>query len=740
MDEQAMLTRDLVLRLCANATEFDQQWLRTDRKIAVPFTATRDTKLIQAIIAAGNAMGVDRLLVCRTRAEYAYEPVTEVPGRADAIVALIRSWGDEPTDFLVAVEDFSAAVLVTASTLTVAAGPDDFVRQLVGSDVAQTRVDFGEEARTGRDPELLRAAQQYGCLEFGGRHARGDRRPGPDLVERFARRAESMRESSPGVIGGLRVLRGMWGWAMVVVLLLASVFVEQISTALGITVAMVWLLFQLAWPARSRTVSFATLTTVLALGGVALVPIALTQQTVAATTGVALDGWAGHTYIAVPTEEVGKLVPVAVCWLFARRRFRRLASVDYLLLAAASGAGFHLAERGLRALAAEPPVLAVIEAQHGLFTLFPGWYHAPEGVYFSGHAVTTGLIGAAFGLAIVGYRHYGAWLWVLPPLAVLVAAVEHMTFNAAQVGVEPTAATSVVSALTENGVLTRWILLLLLVLAVIMDYRLARPTADVTPPLPGDPPLGSLRRWARGYTVRMGARVPGDIAPIFRRAALAWARLPAVLVTALSAILHEFALSLVAASRGPGALCDTWRFLRRRRAFAMGAARAGDRTWRRFPSREELTATERDLASRFDLAPVTAAVSAAAVVLAAAAVSSAATGVRGAAGSAAYAATALRDAGAWLDSLSPGGQLWVWAVVVALLSLLVTGWRVPHAHPETRNFLRAPGANTSLILGAFAPGQVPYVVTGLIGMALPRDTFRLLRGQQRARAEGAGAP
>ncbi|RNL83839.1 PrsW family glutamic-type intramembrane protease [Halostreptopolyspora alba] len=729
MDEQAMLTRDLVLRLCANATEFDQQWLRTDRKVVVPFTAARDTKLIRAIIAAGDAMGVDRLLVCRTRAEYAYEPVTEVPGRADAIVALIRSWGDEPTDFVVAVEDFSAAVLVTASTLTVAAGPDDFVRQLVGSDMAQARVDFGEEARTGRDPDLLRAAQQYGCLEFGGRHARGTRGPGPDLVERIARRAESMRENYPATVSGLRVLRGTWGWAMVVALLLASVFVEQISAVFGIAVTVVWLLFQLAWPARSRTVSFATLTTVLSLGAVALVPIALAQQTVAATTGIALDGWAGHTYIAVPTEEVGKLVPVVVCWLFARHRFKRLASVDYLLLAAASGAGFHLAERGLRALVVEPPVLAVIEAQHGLFTLLPGWYHAPEGPYFSGHAVTTGLIGAAFGLATVGYRRYGAWLWALPPLAAAVAAVEHMTFNAAQVGVEPTAVTSAMSAFTANGALTRWILLLLLVLAVILDYRLARPTADVTPPLPGHPPLGSLRRWARGYTVRMGARVPGDIAPVFRRVALAWARLPAVLVTTLSSVLHEFALSLVAASRGPGALCDTWRFLRRRRALAMGAARAGDRAWRRFPSREEVAATERDLASRLDLAPVTAAaVGAAAVMLVASTVSSVATGARGAAGSAAYAATALRDVGVWLDSVPQGTQTWVWVAAVALLSLLATGWRVPHAHPGIRNFLRAPGANTSLILGAFAPGQLPYAVTGLVGMALPRGTSRLLRG------------
>ncbi len=730
MDDQAMLTRDLVLRLCANATEFDQEWLRTDRKIVVPFTAARDTKLIEAIVAAGNAMGVNRLLVCRTRAEYAYEPVTEVPGRADAIVALIRSWGDEPTDFVVALEDFSAAVLVTASPLTVAAGPDDFVRPLVGADMAQARADFGEEARTGRDPDLLRAAQTYGCLEFGGRHARSARGPGPDLMERCARRANSLRQNSPRLVNGLRAVRGTWGWLMLVLFLGAGMFVEQIPDVFGIAVAMVWLLFQLAWPARSRTVSFATLTTVLALGAFALAPIAGLQQVVVTTTGIALDGWAGHTYVAVPTEEVGKLAPVVLCWLLARRRFKRLAAVDYLLLAAASGAGFHLAEHSLRSLAAEDLAIAAVEVEHGLFTLLPGWSDiAQAGVYFSGHAVTTGLVGAAFGLAVVGARHYGKWLWVLVPLAVTVATVEHMTFNAALVGAEPTAATSVVSALVGGGALTRWILLFLLVVAVVMDYRLARLTADVAPQLPGTPPLGSLRRAARGYAVRVAARIPGDIAPVFRRAALAWARLPVTLATTLSSILHEFALSLVAASRGPGALCDTWRFLRRRRAFAMGAARAGERAWRRFPSRDELTTTERDLASRFNLAPVTAALGAAAVVLT---VITAVTGVdTGQAGDAsagtAYAAPVLADAGTWLGSLDQSEQLWVWVSVVALASLLGTGWRAPHAHPGMRNFLRAPGANISLILGAFAPGQVPYAVTGLVGMVLPRSTSRLLR-------------
>ncbi|MFD0775864.1 PrsW family intramembrane metalloprotease, partial [Streptomonospora algeriensis] len=181
MDEQAMITRDLVLRLCANATEFDQGWIEEDAKIVVPFTAPRDTALIERVVAAGRALGVERLLVCRTRAEFAYEPVTEVAADAGSVVHVIRLWGEEPTDLLVAVEDFSAAVLVTATTLTVAAGSWDFLRPLVGPDLESARTAFAEDARKSRAPELLRAAQVYNCLEPGARHARNPRGPGPDL-------------------------------------------------------------------------------------------------------------------------------------------------------------------------------------------------------------------------------------------------------------------------------------------------------------------------------------------------------------------------------------------------------------------------------------------------------------------------------------------------------------------------------------------------------------------------------
>ncbi|MDT0303205.1 PrsW family intramembrane metalloprotease [Streptomonospora wellingtoniae] len=737
MDEQAMITRDLALRLCANATEFDQGWIEADAKIVVAFTAPRDTALIHRVVAAGRALGVGRLLVGRTRAEFAYEPVTEVAADTASVVHVIRSWGDEPTDVLVAVEDFSAAVLVTSTTLTVAAGPPDFLRPLVGPDLESARTAFAEEARDSRDPELLRAAQAYNCLEPGARHARNPRGPGPDLAERLAVRARSLREGSPGAAAALRALRGGWAWAMLAVLLVAPFFVPATAAAVPAMAGMLWLLAQLAWLSRSRTLAFSTLVRVLLLGALLVWPLAAAEDALTAYAGV--DRWVAYTYVAVWVEEAGKLLPLLLLVrLPARRRFRRLAAVDYLLLAAASGAGFQAAETLLRAL---PAGGATTLPFPGLAALLPGAVAVPElGVHFSGHGVLTGLVGAALGLAVVGRRVWGAWLWLLPPAAFALAVLQHMMFNAAVAEaalgspLEPHPATAALYGFTGGGTADRWLLLLLLVCAVLLDYRTARCAADVTPPLPGHPPLPGLRRRAYGRAIRLGVRVPGDIAPVFRRAALLWAHAPLRMALTLSDLLHEAAVTLAAARRGPAVLGTAWRFLRERRAYAMGAARAGERPWRRFPAREDLRSTGHRLGTAF-FGSAGAVAGACALVAVCSAV-----GASGPAGAvevhaaasagrvpfAAYAAEALHHAADWYGALPPSALPWVWTWGAALLTLPAAGWSVPRAYPDAEAFLREPSRMAGRVLGAVAPGQVPYAAAGLAGLLLPRVAERPL--------------
>lgn len=725
MEEQAMLARDLVLRVCAGATEFDPHWIRVDGKVTTPFLVPRDRNLIRAVVAAGRAMGVDRLLVCRTRPEFSYDPVTEVPLDTDTLIDLIRGWGPAPTDFLVCVEDFSAAVLVTADELTVAAGPADFVRELVGADIPQARSHFAARARREGGPVLTRAAQLYHCAETGARHARGSRGPGPDPAELLARSAERARRRSPRAVRSLRALRGAWGWLMVAALLVAPLAVPGLGAAFPVLAASFVLLFQLALLARSRTVSFASLLRMTAFGALLLWPLALAESAVTGLLGGDPYGVLGYTYVAVTVEEVGKLLPLLILALAARRRLRRLAAVDFLLLAAASGAGFQLAERLLTqvALGGAGP-----SAGTGIFLPGGSTVTDPAGTVlavFSGHAVTTGLVGAAIGLAVVG-RRYGAWLWLLPPVALTLAFLEHLNLNARLANAQLHPASDLVHGLLGGGVLTPWLLVLLLLCAVAMDYRMIATAAESTPPLPGQPPLARLRRRARGRSVAMRVRVPADIAPLFRRTALSWVDLPITLATTVSTIAHELAVAAIAARRGPSVLCDTWRFLRWRRANAMGEARSAGRPWRRYPSQEELTRQARELAMRLGLA-ATGGVTGAMAAMGAAAVFAAATAPGPeATGTPAYAFVALDRIQGWLGGLAGVDVIWAAVVLVAVLTLLLSGNGVPHAHPRMREFLRAPTANTGAILGMLAPGQVGYALLGWAGLLLPRRVNRFL--------------
>ncbi|MFW6640056.1 PrsW family intramembrane metalloprotease [Nocardiopsis algeriensis] len=717
MEEQAMLARDLVLRVCAGATEFDPHWIRVDGKVTTPFLVPRDRNLVRAIVDAGRAMGVDRLLVCRTRPEFSYAPVTEVPLDTDTLIDLIRGWGPTPTDFLVCVEDFSAAVLVTAQDLTVAAGPADFVRALVGADIPQVRTHFGNRARIEGDPELARAARLYRCADTP---ARGG--PGPDAHELLSRRADALRRSRAAP--ALRALRGAWGWLMVGVLLTAPLALPALDGAVvPALVTAFLLLFQLALLARSRTVSFAGLLRTAALGALLLWPAALAESALVGLLGADPYGVVPYTYVAVTVEELVKLLPLLLFALLAFRRARRTAAVDLLLLAAASGAGFQLAEHIATAVSVGASPL-------GGDLFLPGGTVVgdPSGgvaAVFSGHAVTTGLVGAALGLAVVGR---GTWLWLLPPLAFTLAFLEHLNLNALLAGAALHPVSGAVLTLLGGGTLTPFLLVVLLVCAVATDHRLIATAAESVPPLPGQPPLARLRRRARGRSVALRVRIPSDIAPLFRRAALAWADLPVVLTTTLSAIVHEFTVCLVAARRGPGALCDTWRFLRLRRANAMGEARSAGRPWRRHPSQEELTRTARDLAVRLGLAAtggVTGAMAAmtglrmlAAVVTVPAPPAPAA--------EPAYAYLAADRLQSWLSSLGTADLVWAALAAAAVLTLLVAGNGVPRAHPRMREFLRSPAANTGAVLGMLAPGQVGYALLGVLGLTLPRRVDTLL--------------
>lgn len=233
--------------------------------------------------------------------------------------------------------------------------------------------------------------------------------------------------------------------------------------------------------------------------------------------------------------------------------------------------------------------------------------------------------------------------------------------------------------------------------------------------------MAPLRRWTRGRSVAWRVRVPADIAPTFRRMALWWVELPTVLATTVSMIVHELTVALIALCRGPAVYCDTLRFLRWRRANAMGEARSRGSEWRHYPSEDELTRGARDIARRIGLAAtggITGGVAALALAFPLADTPSQNGG--------AYALSAFAHLQRWLAGLGAADQAWVVIALVAVLSLFTVGNGVPHAHPRAGSFLRTPTANTGAVLGMLAPGQVGYAVPSILGLVLPRRVEGLL--------------
>ena len=158
----------------------------------------------------------------------------------------------------------------------------------------------------------------------------------------------------------------------------------------------------------------------------------------------------------------------------------------------------------------------------------------------------------------------------------------------------------------------------------------------------------------------------------------------------------------------------------------MGVARAAGRTRRQDPDRGELAAEVDGLAERLGLAAP--ALAASAVLAVAGAVAAATVPLPAAVGEpgAAYAFVTVTFLTDWFTALPTVQAAWAAAGTLALASLLASGWSVPRDLPSLRRFLRTPSAAVGTVLGAGAPGQLPYAVVGLLGLLLPKSTDRLL--------------
>ena len=779
-----MLSRDLVLRVCASTGDFRDDWLAGRRgaaKSSVPFPVppVPDEAFAAAVAGAAAEMGAEALLVCRTRAAFMYDPVTEAPANRLALLELLARW-QPPAGFLVCLPDESAAVLVSAAGYAIGAGPPAFIAALAGPDLEGARERFTAWAYRHRNRRLWQVAARHGAERPGDRPFR------PDIAERMQRltRATTQR---PGLIASLRFLRAAVGWEALAVIVLTMLSAARASHVLPVIGLACWLVFQVFVLARTHTLSWAACLRMTAAGAVCGVLLAAAQRLAsghAVTALAASPALTGRAW-AAPAEEAAKLVPLAVFWAAARNRAARLAAVDFLLLGVAAGAGFGLA--GGTAAALTTPGTG-----WHLAALLPGWTDA-GGLRFPGQAVTTGLVGAGIGLAAVTHSRLahsrpahsqpGRWrrwaVWLVPMVLFAWAVLDHLGYGAAVSGARIPGWAARLHAVTGNGHESRWLLVALLAACVAVDYRAIRSAAGTAPPLPGVPLWAGLARTARGAMIDARLGRPEGAAPGRAAARLRLVQAGTRLGAAEAAVEagHEFALILAAAPfrRAPrrlGPLPAALAFVRERRELAMGAARAGGREPQGAALRAALWPAWQRLGATLRLAGF-----AALAVLAAARPGNpvaaglrrplvsgpwlghlvAAGGLRRfsaprlgylvpAGGAGRFPVSAARRGPTghaidltdrlgplhhWFSQFPPGGQWLIVAAGIGVLTLLVSGWALP-GDGQLAGPGRDPEPSLRTLTRGLPPARLPLTAFQLAGALLPRAD-RLLAGQPVAR-------
>ncbi|MDA2808557.1 PrsW family glutamic-type intramembrane protease [Nocardiopsis suaedae] len=249
---------------------------------------------------------------------------------------------------------------------------------------------------------------------------------------------------------------------------------------------------QLGLLLRSRGVGLSAYFSMVVASSLFAPVIYYVQQGVMAAFGWNSYSGEASVLLAGPSEETLKLLPLVAVLVFARNRAERFGIADHILLGVACGVGFGLTENVTRALTdySSTGLLDLFTTtedgvghQYSLFTLFPGWAEGWGGEG-AGHAVWSGLVGGGIGVA----RRYGRVLF--SPLVLFLLAwvtLDHMAYNqAASLGAGDLIPEQVllVHDLAGSGAATRPALLVMVVLAVWLDYRTLRKADHSLPPFP----------------------------------------------------------------------------------------------------------------------------------------------------------------------------------------------------------------------------------------------------------------
>jgi RsiW-degrading membrane proteinase PrsW (M82 family) len=174
------------------------------------------------------------------------------------------------------------------------------------------------------------------------------------------------------------------------------------------------------------------------------------------------------------TEELVKLIPVAIVLRVATRRFKsRPSALDVMLLGAWTGAGFAVYEsaalgRGQFNLFA-PPLVSFV---------FPGeGYGLPFGwpVVQTGHLGHTALIALSLALAVLYGRRTRRLTWIFPPIAFGAVLLEHCSQNAMVANGLNELVAKIAIVLSLGGYLSALLLLAAICFALFLEWKITGP-------------------------------------------------------------------------------------------------------------------------------------------------------------------------------------------------------------------------------------------------------------------------
>ncbi|WP_306814556.1 hypothetical protein [Actinomyces bowdenii] len=140
---------------------------------------------------------------------------------------------------------------------------------------------------------------------------------------------------------------------------IAVVLVPRLALGLVPALFMIGCLVVMGLLARTRTVGLGAVLLLMSISVPWSGVVALITEAIGEAVGLSAGDDGMRIALAAFVEEPGKLLPLVFLALVAPGRIRRLAAVDWALLGFAAGAGFTIAEDGVRRLA-PPGMLAEV--------------------------------------------------------------------------------------------------------------------------------------------------------------------------------------------------------------------------------------------------------------------------------------------------------------------------------------------------------------------------------------------